>query len=85
MSSTLLLGLAAWVAQNLTPSPGTSNIGYLIIAIILSPAVILILAALLGKPREPRIVVIFLVLLFGMYAVFITVTYLLGLVTGIFF
>jgi len=85
MIGTELLAVAAVVAQNLTPAPGTSNLGYLIVAIIASPAVILILAALLGKPREPRIVLIFLVMVFGMYAVFIAVTYLLGLFTSVFF
>ncbi len=85
MIEATLVNLAVSVAQNLTPAPGMSNIGYLIISIIISPAIILILAALLGKPREPRIVAIFLLLVFGMYAVFIAVTYLLGLVTSIFF
>jgi len=77
--------LATTVAQGLTPAPGMSNIGYIIVAIILSPALILILAALLGKPREPRILLIFLVMVFGMYAVFIAMTYLLGAVTSLFF
>ena len=36
------------------PPPGESNLGYFILAIFLSPVVILVISAISGKPRSGR-------------------------------
>jgi hypothetical protein len=36
------------------PPPGESNLGYFILAIFLSPVVILVISAIAGKPRSGR-------------------------------
>ena len=82
----ILLASLARVAQLLPEPPlGTSNIGYIIVAIILSPVLILVVASLLGKPRKRSITVLFLGILSTMFVLFIVVTFLLGVVTGLFF
>ena len=82
----ILLVSLARVAQLLPEPPlGTSNIGYIIVAIILSPALILVVASLLGKPRKRSITILFLGILSTMFVLFIVATYLLGIITGIFF
>jgi hypothetical protein len=67
------------------PPTGQSNLGYLILGIILSPVVVLLLMSVLGHPRKMKITILFLGFLIFMLGVFISVTYLLGVVTGIFF
>ena len=68
-----------------TPPRGQSNLGYLILSIIVSPVIILLLASVLGRPRKRNITILFLGFLVFMLGAFITITYVLGIVTGLFF
>jgi hypothetical protein len=68
-----------------TPPLGQSNLGYIILGIILSPVVVLLLMSVLGHPRKMKITVLFLGFLIFMLGAFLSITYILGLVTGIFF
>ncbi len=68
-----------------TPPRGQSILGYLILGIIVSPVIILLLASVLGRPRKTKITLLFLGFLVFMLGAFVTITYLLGFVTGFFF
>lgn len=51
----LLITIASILQQIIPPPPpGESNLGYFILAIFLSPVVILVISALIGKPRSGR-------------------------------
>ena len=81
-----LLICASMVNQYIpTPPKGQSNLGYLILGIIVSPVIILLLASVLGRPRKTKITILFLGFLVFMLGSFITITYLLGFVTGFFY
>lgn len=68
-----------------TPPRGQSALGYLILGIIVSPVIILLLASVLGRPRKTKITLLFLGFLVFMLGAFVTITYLLGFVTGFFY
>lgn len=60
-------------------------LGYLVVGIILTPVLILILATLLGKPRQPRITSVFLGFMALMALVFIGAVFGLSYLLGIFY
>ena len=82
----ILLSIARPVLQVLPDAPrGQSNLGYIILGIIVSPVIVLLLMSVLGRPRKMSITVIFLGFLVFMLVGFITVTYALSFITGFFY
>jgi ABC-type transport system involved in cytochrome c biogenesis permease subunit len=51
-----VLGAVISILEQIIPNPppGESNLGYFILAIFLSPVVILVVSAITGKPRSGR-------------------------------
>ena len=64
---------------------GISNLGYIILGVIVSPVIDLLMMSLLGKPRKMSITIIFLSFLVFMLAMFITITYALSFFTSFFY
>ncbi len=68
-----------------TPAPGESNLGYVILVLFLSPVAILIGGAILGKPRDGKLIAI-LIGTIGVLAMgFVVVVLILSAVVGIFY
>ena len=87
MSSTILGLVQAMmnVASSNGGHPAPIPLGYLVIGIIMAPVVILITAALVGKPRQPKITMIFFGFIAMMIAVFIGAVFGLSALLGIFY
>jgi len=87
MSTTILglvkamLNVASNTGGHSTPLP----LGYLVIGIIMAPVVILIIATLVGKPRQPKITTVFFAFIAMMIAVFIGAVFGLSALLGIFY
>ncbi len=64
---------------------GESDLGYIILIIIIAPVIVLLSTFFLGRPRTTRLTLIFLLSLLIMFGGFIAATYLLGLIFGTFF
>ena len=64
---------------------GISNLGYIILGVIVSPVIDLLMMSLLCKPRKMSITIIFLSFLVFMLAMFITITYALSFFTSFFY
>jgi len=58
-------------------------LGYLVIGIIMAPVVILIIASLVGKPRQPKITTVFFAFIAMMIVVFIGAVFGLSALLGI--
>ena len=86
--STTILGLVQ-VMMNVSSSTGGHSaplpLGYLVIGIIMAPVVILIIATLVGKPRQPKITTVFFAFIAMMIAVFIGAVFGLSALLGIFY
>ncbi len=64
---------------------GPLPLGYLVIGIIMAPAMVLFIAALVGKPRQPKITTVFFGFVFMMVIVFIAAVFGLSAILGIFY
>jgi hypothetical protein len=60
-------------------------LGYIVIAVIGTPVVILISAALMGNPRKPKITGLFIGWLLMMFTAFVGAVYVLGAILGFFY
>jgi hypothetical protein len=76
-----LLNVASSEAGHTAPLP----LGYLVIGIIWAPALILIIAALVGKPRQPKITMVFFGFVVMMASIFLGAVYGLSALLGIFY
>lgn len=65
--------------------PAPLPLGYLVIGIIMAPVLILIIAALIGKPRQPKITTVFFGFIAMMIVVFIGAVFGLSALLGIFY
>ena len=59
--------------------------GYLVVGIIEAPVLILLLATILGKPRQPKITGVFVGFIVMMVIVFISAVFGLSYLLGIFY
>jgi hypothetical protein len=67
------------------PAPGESNLGYVILVLFLSPVAILIGGAILGKPRDSKLISI-LIGTIGLFAIgFVVVVFVLSFVVSFFY
>jgi 4-amino-4-deoxy-L-arabinose transferase-like glycosyltransferase len=86
--SQILLGLVQAlmnVASSDSGHSGPPPLGYLVIGIIWAPALVLFIAALVGKPRGKKITTVFFGFVFMMVVVFIGAVYGLSALLGIFY
>ncbi len=60
-------------------------LGYLVVGIIETPVLILLLATLLGKPRQPKITAVFVSFIGMMVILFISAVFGLSYLLGIFY
>ena len=87
MSATLLglvqamMNVASSTGRRVAPLP----LGYLVVGIIMAPVVILIIATLVGKPRQPKITTVFFAFIAMMIVVFIGAVFGLSALLGIFY
>ena len=87
MSATILglvqamMNVASSTGGHQTPLP----LGYLVVGIIMAPVVILIIATLVGKPRQPKITTVFFAFIAMMIMVFIGAVFGLSALLGIFY
>ncbi len=87
MSATIL-GLVQGmmnVSSSTGGHPAPLPLGYLVIGIIMAPVLILIIAALVGKPRQPKITTVFFGFIVMMIVVFIGAVFGLSALLGIFY
>lgn len=63
----------------------TLPLGYLVVGIIEAPVLILLLATILGKPRQPKITGVFLGFIAMMVIIFIGAVFGLSYLLGIFY
>ncbi len=61
------------------------SLGLIVLTIIEMPVLILILASILGRPRQSKVTGLFLGYLFSMFFVFVAFMYLIGVFQGFFF
>lgn len=86
--SQILLGLVQAlmnVASNAEVHSAPLPLGYLVIGIIEAPFLILIIATLVGKPRQPKITTVFFAFIAMMIVVFIGAVFGLSALLGIFY
>ncbi len=86
--SSIILGLTQAlmnVASSTDGHPAPLPLGYLVIGIIMAPVFILIIAALVGKPRQPKITTVFFAFIAMMIVVFIGAVFGLSALLGIFY
>jgi hypothetical protein len=60
-------------------------LGYIVLIVVESPVLILLLAALLGKPRKVKVSMLFMAWLAMVFVVFIVAVYALSFITGLFY
>ena len=60
-------------------------LGYIVLIVVESPVLILLLAALLGKPRKVKVSMLFMAWLAMVFAVFIVAVYALSFITALFY
>ncbi len=60
----------------------TSWAGWIILLIVEIPILLLILAAILGRPRKLKVAVIFITIIIVLFAGFIAATWILGSITS---
>ncbi len=87
MSATILGLVQAMmnVASSTGGHPAPLPLGYLVVGIIWAPAVVLFIAALVGKPRQTKITTVFFGFVAMMVIVFIGAVYGLSALLGIFY
>ena len=73
------------VASSDSGHSGPLPLGYLVVGIIWAPALVLFIAALVGKPRGKKITTVFFGFVFMMVVVFIGAVYGLSALLGIFY
>lgn len=76
-----LMNVASSAVGHSAPLP----LGYLVIGIIEAPVLILIIATLVGKPRQPKITTVFFGFIAMMIMVFIGAVFGLSALLGIFY
>lgn len=84
----LIIGLAQAllnIAQEGAVRESQLPLGYLVVGIIETPVLILLLATLLGKPRQPKITGVFLSFIGMMVILFISAVFGLSYLLGIFY
>ena len=84
----LIIGLAQAllnIAQEGAVRESQLPLGYLVVGIIETPVLILLLATLLGKPRQPKITGVFLSFIGMMVILFISAVFGLSYILGIFY
>ena len=87
MSATIL-GLVQALMNVVSSAVGYSAplpLGYLVIGIIEAPVLILIIATLVGKPRQPKITTVFFGFIAMMIVIFISAVFGLSAILGIFY
>ena len=86
--SSIILSLTQALMNVASSETGHSDpipLGYFVIGIIWAPAVILFIAALVGKPRQPKITSVFFGFIALMIVVFIGSVYGLSALLGLFY
>ena len=74
-----MMNVASSTDGHVAPLP----LGFLVIGIIMAPVVILIIASLVGKPRQPKITTVFFAFIAMMIVVFIGAVFGLSALLGI--
>jgi hypothetical protein len=72
-------------AETTKHTSGPLPLGYLVVGIIEAPVLILLLATILGKPRQPKITGVFLGFIVMMVIIFIGTVFGLSYLLGIFY
>ncbi len=72
-------------AETTEHASGPLPLGYLVVGIIEAPVLILLLATILGKPRQPKITGVFLGFIAMMVIIFIGTVFGLSYLLGIFY
>jgi len=68
-----------------TVNPLGRPLGLIVVGIIEAPVVVLLLAALLGKPRSPKITALFMGWVLVMFGAFVGAVFFLSYLLGIFY
>ena len=82
-----LLSLMVSLISSLVSAQQTNGmpLGYIVLIVVESPVLILLLAALLGKPRKMKVSMLFMAWLAMVFVVFIVSVYALSFITGLFY
>ena len=82
-----LLSLMVSLIGGLVSAQQTNGmpLGYIVLIVVESPVLILLLAALLGKPRKMKVSMLFMAWLAMVFVVFIVSVYALSFITGLFY
>ncbi len=82
-----LLSLMVSLIGSLVSAQQTNGmpLGYIVLIVVESPVLILLLAALLGKPRKMKVSMLFMTWLAMVFTVFIVAVYALSFITGLFY
>ncbi|TEU10184.1 hypothetical protein E3J20_04695 [Candidatus Bathyarchaeota archaeon] len=82
-----LLSLMVSLIGSLVSAQQTNGmpLGYIVLIVVESPVLILLLAALLGKPRKMKVSMLFMAWLAMVFVVFIVSVYALSFITGLFY
>ena len=82
-----LLSLMVSLIGSLVSAQQTNGmpLGYIVLIVVESPVLILLLAALLGKPRKMKVSMLFMAWLAMVFTVFIVAVYALSFITGLFY
>ena len=82
-----LLSLMVSLISSLVSAQQTNGmpLGYIVLIVVESPVLILLLAALLGKPRKMKVSMLFMAWLAMVFTVFIVAVYALSFITGLFY
>ncbi len=82
-----LLSLMVSLIGSLVSAQQTNGmpLGYIVLIVVESPVLILLLAALLGKPRKMKVSMLFVTWLAMVFTVFIVAVYALSFITGLFY
>jgi hypothetical protein len=70
--------VTGWNFQNFQP-------GWMMLLIVEIPVLLLILAAVFGRPRKPKVTIVFLGTLLVLFTGFVATTWLLGTIVSVFF
>jgi hypothetical protein len=79
--------LIAQLISALSMLTGVSSFqpGWMMLLIVEVPVLLLILAAIFGKPRRPKVTIVFLGTLLVMFTGFVAATWILGSIVSVFF
>jgi len=85
--SELLSLMVSLIGSLVSAQPQTNGmpLGYIVLIVVESPVLILLLAALLGKPRKMKVSMLFMAWLAMVFTVFIVAVYALSFITGLFY